>query len=62
MQFELLEQTARHWVGQDKQEECSRDRAVEPSVQHWIEAMKDIFASRRWPFKYVQDYDYITTL
>ncbi len=37
--------TARYkWVGQDKQEECSRGRAVEASVQYWNEAMKEVFA------------------
>jgi hypothetical protein len=30
-------------VGQDKQEECSRDREAEASVQPWIEATKDVF-------------------
>ncbi len=39
-----MEQTTRYWAGQDKQEECSWDRAAEASVKPWIEAMKDIFA------------------
>jgi hypothetical protein len=44
VKLESLEQTASYWVGQDKQGECSRNRAAGATVQPWIEAMKDIFA------------------
>jgi hypothetical protein len=33
VKLESLEQTTRYWVGQDKQEECSWDRAVEGKPQ-----------------------------
>jgi hypothetical protein len=57
MKYEALEQTARYWVGQSKQEYIGEREQARGSVYPWIEAMKDIFVRC---FKYVQSHVCVT--
>ncbi len=52
MEFESLGSTAWHQAGQDKQEECSRDRAAEVLVQPWVEAHHHrTLGTKNWKFE-----------